>query len=137
MKLTNQEDDIATSFFRLRRSSFCGARLASSFPKAMADKCEIDREHKAKATADKLYSSSSSTSCAWSSGVLEYRSDGIEKPVFCGLGLELFARPVINNETVLPKAAVTAGKIILRLNLGVASAALRDARQRNLWKGEW
>ena len=29
--------------------------------------------------------------------------------VFCGLGLELFARPVITNETVLPKAAVTAG----------------------------
>jgi hypothetical protein len=57
--------------------------------------------------------------------------------VFCGLSLELFARPVTNNETVLPKAAVTAGKIILRLNLGVASAALRDARQRYLWKGEW
>jgi hypothetical protein len=35
--------------------------------------------------------------------------------VFCGLGLELFARPVITNETVLPKAAVTAGKLILRL----------------------
>jgi hypothetical protein len=57
--------------------------------------------------------------------------------VFCGLSLELFARPVINNETVLPKAAVTAGKMILGLNLGVASAALRDARQRYLWKGEW
>jgi hypothetical protein len=56
---------------------------------------------------------------------------------FCGLSLELFARPVMNNETVLPKAAVTAGKMILRLNLGVASAALRDARQRYLWKGEW
>jgi hypothetical protein len=35
--------------------------------------------------------------------------------VFCGLSLELFARPVITNKTVLPKAAVTAGKIILRL----------------------
>ena len=57
--------------------------------------------------------------------------------VFCGLGLELFARPVIANETVLPKAAVTAGKMILRLNLSVASAALREARQRYLWKGEW
>jgi hypothetical protein len=57
--------------------------------------------------------------------------------VFCGLGLELFARPVITNETVLPKAAVTAGKVILRVNLSVASAAPRDARQRNLWKGEW
>jgi hypothetical protein len=32
--------------------------------------------------------------------------------------LELFARPVMNNETVLPKAAVTAGKMILRSNLG-------------------
>lgn len=41
--------------------------------------------------------------------------------VFCGLSLELFARPVINNETVLPKAAVTAGKMIFGLNLGVAS----------------
>lgn len=57
--------------------------------------------------------------------------------VFCGLSLELFARPVMNNETVLPKAAVTAGKMILGLNLGVTSAALRDARQRYLWKGEW
>lgn len=57
--------------------------------------------------------------------------------VFCGLVLELFARPVITNETVLPKAAVTAGKMILGLNLSVASAALRDARQRYLWKGEW
>jgi hypothetical protein len=57
--------------------------------------------------------------------------------VFCGLGLELFARPVITNETVLPKAAVTAGKLILRTNLSVASAAPRDARQRYLWKGVW
>jgi hypothetical protein len=57
--------------------------------------------------------------------------------VFCGLGLELFARPVITNETVLPKAAVTAGKLILRTNLSVASAAPRDARQRYLWKGAW
>jgi hypothetical protein len=57
--------------------------------------------------------------------------------VFCGLSLELFARPVMNSGTVLPKAAVKAGKMILRLNLGVASAALRDARQRYLWKGEW
>ena len=30
--------------------------------------------------------------------------------VFYRLSLELFARPVMNNETVLPKAAVTAGK---------------------------
>ena len=35
--------------------------------------------------------------------------------VFCGLSLELFARPVITNETVLPKAAVTAGKIITQI----------------------
>jgi len=61
----------------------------------------------------------------------------LARPIFCGLSLELSARPVMNSETVLPKAAVTAGKIILRLNLGVASAALRDARQRYLWKGEW
>ena len=126
MKTTNQVQDAVASFFRLRRSSFRGARLA----------CEADLEPKAKATADKLYSSSS-TLCRRSNGVLECRSDGIEKRPFCGLVLELSARPVITNKTVLPKAAVTAGKIILRLNLGVASAALRDARQRNLWKGEW
>jgi hypothetical protein len=65
------------------------------------------------------------------------RQESIANPVFCGLSLELSARSVINNETVLPKAAVTAGKMILRLNLSVASAALRDARQRYLWKGEW
>ena len=123
MKTTNQEQDIIPSFFRLRRSSFGGARLA----------CEADLEHKAKATADKLYCSSFNRS----NGVLECRSDVIEKRRFFGLVLELFARPVITNKTVLPKAAVTAGKIILRLNLSVASAALRDARQRYLWKGEW
>ncbi len=42
--------------------------------------------------------------------------------VFCGLSLELSARTVINNETVLPKAARTAGIMLPRLNLGVASA---------------
>jgi len=83
------------------------------------------------------FSYSTSTSSCWSDGEWEYWRDGIEKRPFCGLSLELFARPVINDETVLPKAAVTAGKIILRLNLSVASAALRDARQRYLWKGEW
>ena len=151
MKTTNQEQDITASFsrlrsatqlptvkarassgrlysssFRLSQRSCCGARLA----------CEADlsgRHYKAWATADKL----SSTSGGWSNGVLERRSDGIEKRPFCGLVLELFARPVITNKTVLPKAAVTAGKMILGLNLSVASAALRDARQRYLWKGEW
>ena len=63
----------------------------------------------------------------WSVGVLHFRESHLVARNFCGLSLELFARPVMNNETVLPKAAVTAGKIILRLNLGVASAALRDA----------
>jgi hypothetical protein len=53
----------------------------------------------------------------WSTGVLEY------KPDFCGLCLELFARTVINSETVLPKAAGTAWKLMPRLNVGVASAA--------------
>jgi hypothetical protein len=42
--------------------------------------------------------------------------------VFYGLSLELSARTVINNETVLPKAARTAGIMLPRLNLGVASA---------------
>jgi hypothetical protein len=88
-------------------------------------------------TSSLSYASSSSNPATRSDGVWECWSSEIEKPVFCGLSLELFARPVMNNETVLPKAAVTAGKIILRLNLGVASAALRDARQRYLWKGEW
>jgi hypothetical protein len=80
---------------------------------------------------------SSSISRGRSNGVWEYWSNGIEKRPFCGLVLELFARPVITSETVLPKAAVTAWKMKLGLNLSVASAALRDARQRYLWKGEW
>ena len=66
-------------------------------------------------TASFSLSSSSSASFNRSDGVWEYWGDEIQKPVFCGLGLELFARPVITNETVLPKAAVTAGKLILRL----------------------
>ena len=73
----------------------------------------------------------------WSSELTNGRAGVRPCRVFCGLGLELFARPVMSNETVLPKAAVTAGKMLLRLNLSVASAALRDARQRYLWKGEW
>src|ERR1700744_5110472 len=73
----------------------------------------------------------------WSSELTNGRAGTRPYQVFCGLSLELFARPVITNETVLPKAAVTAGKMLLRLNLSVASAALRDARQRYLWKGEW
>jgi hypothetical protein len=73
----------------------------------------------------------------WSSGATMGGVGAHSGCVFCGLSLELFARPVMNDETVLPKAAVTAWKIILRLNLSVASAALRDARQRYLWKGEW
>jgi len=56
----------------------------------------------------------------WSNGELEYCGAA---RVFCVLSLELFARPVINNETVLPKAGVTAGITIPGLNLGVASAA--------------
>src|ERR1700758_2045727 len=73
----------------------------------------------------------------WSSELTNGQAGARPYRVFCGLILELFARPVITNETVLPKAAVTAGKMILRLNLSVASAALRDARQRYLWKGVW
>jgi hypothetical protein len=88
---------------------------------------------------------SSSNPGTRSDGVWECRSSELTngragaRPyrVFCGLSLELFARPVITNETVLPKATVTAGKMLLRLNLSVTSAALRDARQRYLWKGEW
>ena len=53
----------------------------------------------------------------WSTGGLEY------KPYFCGLSLELFARTVMNSETVLPKADGTAWKLMPRLNVGVASAA--------------
>jgi hypothetical protein len=53
---------------------------------------------------------------------MEYWSVGKEARVFCGLSLELLARAVISYETVLPKAARTAGIMIPRLNLGVASA---------------
>ena len=45
----------------------------------------------------------------WSSELTNGRAGVRPYRVFCGLGLELFARPVITNETVLPKAAVTAG----------------------------
>jgi hypothetical protein len=55
----------------------------------------------------------------WSNGVLEYYATDH----FCGLGLELFARTVINSETVLPKAGGTAGKLMPRFDVGVASAA--------------
>ena len=134
MKVTNQIKDAGASFSRLRQRRCRGARLA----------CEADlsgRHYGAWASSDRTSASSveplSSTAFNRSNGARECWSDGIEKPVFFGLVLELFARPVITNETVLPKAAVTAGKLILGLNLSVASAALRDARQRYLWKGEW
>ena len=94
----------------------------------------MKRTNQMQGGAPSFRSSFSATRC---DGMWEHRSDEIQKLVFCGLGLELFARPVMNNETVLPKAAVKAGKMKPRLNLGVAGAALRDARQRYLWKGAW
>jgi hypothetical protein len=51
------------------------------------------------------------------------RQELIANRVFCGLSLELCARTVIDSETVLPKAAKAAGKMLPRLNLGVVSAA--------------
>jgi hypothetical protein len=51
------------------------------------------------------------------------RQESLANRVFCGLSLELLARTVINTETVLPKAARAAGKILPRLNLGVVSVA--------------
>ena len=42
---------------------------------------------------------------------------------FYGLSLELSAIAVINNETVLPKAAETAGIMKPRLSMGIASVA--------------
>jgi hypothetical protein len=53
---------------------------------------------------------------------------------FLRLFLELFARSVMNSETVLPKAVETAGLIMPRLSLGFASDA---SLRRYLWKGEW
>jgi hypothetical protein len=128
MKRINQEQDIVASFSRLRSPIF-GARLA----------CEADFSAGViiEPQASSGRTSASSVESLFSSSALFNRSDVIQNPVFCGLSLELFARPVMNYKTVLPKAAVTAGKMILGLNLGVASAALRDARQRYLWKGEW
>jgi len=77
---------------------------------------------------DIIASSASSASGGRSSGVMECWSNGELEycgaaRVFCGLSLELYARPVMSSETVLPKAGVTAGIIIPGLNLGVASAA--------------
>ena len=144
MKRTNQMQHGTPSPSRLRQRPVCGACLASSVAKAMKDKREADlsgRQCRAQASSRRTSASSveslSSNSATRSDGVGEYWSVVIQKPVFCGLSLELCARPVINNKTVLPKAAVTAWKTKPRLNLGVASAALRDARQRYLWKGEW
>jgi hypothetical protein len=103
----------SSSFFRLRRSPSRGARLA----------CEADLEHKAKVTTDRTSENSvespSSTSGGRSVGVVEYSA----ARNFCGLSLELSARTVINNETVLPKAAETAGIMKPRLSLGVVSEA--------------
>lgn len=79
---------------------------------------------------------SSSTLASRSEGVLEYWSVGVlvaalevddenEAPIhFCGLSLELSARAVNNNETVLPKAVKTAGLMMPRSDLGLASDAL-------------
>lgn len=124
MKRINKMQDVTPSFSRLRSPT--------ELPTGSV-----------KASSGKLFSSSNPVT--WSDGVRECWSSELTngqagtRPyrVFFGLILELFARPVITNETVLPKAVVTAGKMILRLNLSGASAALRDARQRYLWKGEW
>lgn len=43
------------------------------------------------------------------------------RPDFCGLSLELFARSVMNSETVLPKAVKAAGIMMPRLTQGYAS----------------
>jgi hypothetical protein len=117
MKRINQMREVgassSSSFFRLRRSPSRGARLA----------CEADLEHNAKATTDGTSANSvewlPSTSGGRSSGAAEY----IAGCDFCGLSLDLSARTVINNETVLPKAAGTAWIMNPRLSLGVASVA--------------
>ena len=43
---------------------------------------------------------------------------------FCGLSLELLVRAGIDSETVLPKAVKTAGIMMPRSDLGLASDAL-------------
>jgi hypothetical protein len=68
---------------------------------------------------------SSSTAAHRSDGALEYWSVGIQRcHDFCGLSLELSARAVNNNEAVLPKAVKTAGLMMPRSDLGLASDAL-------------
>jgi hypothetical protein len=84
----------------------------------------IDQEQKSGASFSSSSSSSSSTSANRSDGVMEYWSVGIQTSIhFCGLRLELFARSVMNSETVLPKAVKTAGLMNPRLNWGYASDA--------------
>jgi hypothetical protein len=133
MKRINQMHHRTASFSRLRQRPGCGACLA----------CEADlsgRQYKARASSGKLSSASANRSDArphryakrCGRGALEHWSVGEQDLVFCGLGLEVFARPVINGETVLPKAARTAGitcravacvgGTMPRLNLGVANA---------------
>jgi hypothetical protein len=78
--------------------------------------------HMQRRIASFSFSSSSPNWANRSDGVLECRRVVKQACVFYGLSLELSARTVINSETVLPKAVRTAGIMLPRLNLGVASA---------------
>jgi hypothetical protein len=82
----------------------------------------IDQMQNVRSSYSFSSSSSSSTSVGRSRGVWEYWSDEIQKPVFCGLSLELSARTGTSSETVLPKAVRTAGIMIPGSNPGAASA---------------
>jgi hypothetical protein len=73
----------------------------------------IDQEQDTVASFSSSSSSSSSTAADRSDGVLECWSTGVlgysATDHFRGLSLELFARSVMNSDTVLPKAVKTAG----------------------------
>jgi hypothetical protein len=117
MKRTNQMQKgspslaLSSSSFQLRQS--LGVQRAS-----FAKPTSSGWQQRAWASSDKR----SWNSANRSDGVLEYRSFGKQTCVFCGLSLELLARAGISTKTVLPKAAKTAGIMMARLNLGVASA---------------
>jgi hypothetical protein len=113
MKRTDQEQDRVASFSRLRSGQNC----KPSEQKAMSGRLSSTG---AASTPRLQYSNTPSLR------LTEVEDeDENEAPIhFCGLSLELSARAVMDSETVLPKAVKTAGILMPRSDLGLASDAL-------------
>ena len=111
MKRTDQEQDRVASFSRLRSGQNC----EPSEQKAMSGRLSSTG---AASTPTLQYSNTPSLR-------LTEVEDEDEAPIhFCGLSLELSARAVMDSDTVLPKAVKTAGILMPRSDLGLASDAL-------------